>query len=601
MLFALCTAILATAAGDPDRPGPLAWSPDGKWLAYVQEDRAAPAPLRPGWLFEVGPNETRAIGRGGRVRSNKLWTTRPETGESVLLEDSAGPLSAPAWSRDGTSLAFGRLNRGTDGGLAWEIVVQDTPDRRRVLHREPLSAPPAPGLGIERLTPAWSPDGRMMVVPRIHPVGLMIVRVDSGRVVRTLDGATKPAWSPIDNRLAYYTLGDHPTLTLLDGVLAEPRQIATIPDAAVLPAPIWGRDAQTVMTLRRAVPSSPSGGMKRGTIFQLCRYRADGTQVDPPVDLAHDPIGPEGALAGIWFTVGSDGESAFYATASSGQASSQVTWSVGKFDVVRKRFNPFDDASLAGSLAGSPTGHSLALRVGVDGGWSSPAVCNLEDATLVPLAPDGAARGEWLARTLDATLTLLRERLPAPSLLDGTPCDRPSLLPAPGELEPGDPLAFRLKRLATIGLSVLGPPSPETDEIRLAFAYLAGDGRLAASMVDRLLSRADTPDARLRLRAVQVQIYLMRRDFDRAKPLIAYLREVSAGPSHEVADDLQGPGLTKLPSAAGSWPAYLAERSEILRKPAIDASPDLVPRNALDLDGLRGADLIAPPAPMPFQ
>ena len=53
-------------------------------------------------------------GRGGRVRSNKLWTTRPETGESVLLEDSAGPLSAPAWSRDGTSLAFGRLTRGTE-------------------------------------------------------------------------------------------------------------------------------------------------------------------------------------------------------------------------------------------------------------------------------------------------------------------------------------------------------------------------------------------------------------------------------------------------------------------------------------------------------
>ncbi len=601
MLFALCTALVAMAAGDPDRPGPLAWSPDGKWLTYVQEDRAAPAPLRPGWLFEVGPNETRAIGRGGRVRSTKLWATRPETGESVLLEDSPGPLSAPAWSRDGTSLAYGRIVGGSDAGLTWEIVVQDTPDRRRVLHREPLNSPPAPGSGIEQLTSAWSPDGRMIVIPRLRPAGLLIVRADSGRVVRALDGATKPEWSPIDNRLAYFTVGDRPTLTLLDGVLAQPRQIATIPDAAVIPSPIWGRDAQTVMTLRRAAPSSPWGGAKRNAIFQLCRYRVDGTQIDSPVDLNHDPIGPDSTITGAWFTIGPEAESAFYATATSGQASSQVTWSVGTFGVVRKRFNPFDDASLAGSLACSPAGHDLALRIGLGGGWSAPAVYKLDDGTLVPLAPDRATREEWSARVLDATLTILRERLPAPSLADGTPCDRLSLLPAPGEIEPNDPLAFRLKRLAKMGLTLLGPVSPETDEVRLAFSYLAGDGRLAAEAVDRLLMRAQTPDARLRLRAVQAQIYLMRRDFERAKALVAHLREVSAGPSHEVSDDLQGPGLTELPGFRGSWAAFLAERSESMRKPVIDASPDLVPRNALDLDNLRGPDLIAPPAPMPFQ
>ena len=417
MHYALWIGLLATAAGDPDRAGPLAWSPDGKWLAYVQVDRPAPEPPDPGWLFTVGQNEGETVEAPGQgARSYRLWTTRPETGESVVLEESRGPLSAPAWSRDGTSLAFGRVSRDTDGGHVWEIVVQDAPERRRVLHREPLAAVPPAGSAIGLLAPAWSADRRMVAVPRLQPVGVVIVRADSGRVVRTLDGATKPEWSPIDNRLAYYTVGPNPSLTLLDGVLADPRPLASIPgDADVLPAPTWSRDGVTIMMLRRtALSREPRRANRGGSVFQLARYRADGAQIDPPVELTHDPIGAEGTLAGVWLAIGPDGENAFYATAASGQTSMQATWSTGKFDVVHRRFNPFDETCLVGSLAPSPSGGVLALRVGSDGRWSPPAIYNLEDRSLVLVAPDASAKQDWSARALDALLPILREHLPAP-------------------------------------------------------------------------------------------------------------------------------------------------------------------------------------------
>src|SRR4051794_29389683 len=67
------------------------WSPDGRWVAYTIAVRSGAPELAPGWLFR----STSARGEGGEsgegmrrgpTASYRIWATRPETGESVLLE-----------------------------------------------------------------------------------------------------------------------------------------------------------------------------------------------------------------------------------------------------------------------------------------------------------------------------------------------------------------------------------------------------------------------------------------------------------------------------------------------------------------------------------
>ena len=240
--------------------------------------------------------------------------------------------------------------------------------------------------------------------------------------------------------------------------------------------------------------------------------------------------------------------------------------------------------SLLGDLAASPTGQWLALRIGTQSSWSPPAICDVEAESLIFLAPDDSARQEWLSRILDVMIPLLRHQIPVATLADGTEIQRPSLLPAPGEIEPGDPLAGRLKRLAKMGLKLIGPPSVETDETRLAFCYLSGDHGGAIRTIDRMISRADGPESRFRLLSIRAQILLMQREFDRAKPLIEYLRNTSNPRIFEIEELPQGHRLIRTVNARSFWPRFLEERMKALKNPIVEDSPDLVPRGALNLD-----------------
>jgi hypothetical protein len=93
---------------------PVLWSPDGRWLAYTVAVRAETRIPRPGWLFDTQPPEPLSRPKRdsttstGPPRLYRLWATRVDTGVSVLLEESRGPLTSPCWSPDGKAIAFGR-------------------------------------------------------------------------------------------------------------------------------------------------------------------------------------------------------------------------------------------------------------------------------------------------------------------------------------------------------------------------------------------------------------------------------------------------------------------------------------------------------------
>ena len=149
---------------------PVLWSPDGRWVAYTIAVRPSAPELAPGWLYpdDAGPAPGVGVGAAGASRGGdrriEIWATRPESGESILLEESRGPLTSPAWSPDGKALAFGRLVPEEEGRARFEIVLQEAPDRQRILVVPPLSGrsrqgggPARPGA---RLEPRWPLSGR---------------------------------------------------------------------------------------------------------------------------------------------------------------------------------------------------------------------------------------------------------------------------------------------------------------------------------------------------------------------------------------------------------------------------------------------------------
>src|SRR5438309_1335167 len=105
---------------------PMPWSPAGTWLAYTVEVRPIGQSLRPCWLFEttsVEPLDRSRVGPKSPPTSYRLWATRADSGASVLLEDSPGPLTAPGWSPDGRALGFGRVVPEANGAGRFEVVI----------------------------------------------------------------------------------------------------------------------------------------------------------------------------------------------------------------------------------------------------------------------------------------------------------------------------------------------------------------------------------------------------------------------------------------------------------------------------------------------
>lgn len=116
--------------------GWAAWAPDASRIA-IDTDRADP---------DLTDN----------VVINDVYTMRPDGTDLTKLTDSVGFSGDPAYSPDGSLIAFD-ADRGVPGGLSIYVVKPDGTGMRRV------TTPPSGSIDSE---PRFSPDGRKLVFTR---------------------------------------------------------------------------------------------------------------------------------------------------------------------------------------------------------------------------------------------------------------------------------------------------------------------------------------------------------------------------------------------------------------------------------------------------
>lgn len=590
----LASSLLATSFA-----APLEWSPNGQWLAYTIIDAEPTSILPEGWLTSpaaAAPPAPGPASPGSRI-SHRVWASRPAAPESVLIAESRWPLSSPTWSIDGRSLAFGRFVPASDDADQtlvhgrYEVVVQSGLDQKKSVVVVPELSLEADQLAaIIHLKPELSPDGRYLATPRPgKSPGVVIVRLDSGAVVKTIEGARSPSWAPDGLRLLFVQESQGSdekitrTLYILNRDLGSARQVPS--DLAILDAPpIWALDGQSVLAVAQPPPALARN-------FQVDLYRIGfaaaatsrmmtleamamslprnqvGGRLLPPRGNIRTTQAPSVVRSAI--SLDREQEECIALIEISGQPQA-LRWCNIRNQRVAKLLNPLDLQIQIGAPAISPDGQTVAFRAEAPGMLGLPAFCDLNSEAITLIAPDEPTRRVWLevlaARSADILKTLLEPRV------GRKPAGLATILPSPIELVGNNPLQSRLRRLAKFADGLLnqpppadvpGPPTPvesaARNEIRLFFDYLRGDFKSAEARLDEVEARADDPGTRLRWLCLRAQILLGQGEVERARGISTYISRATKTRSLAFEDTPIGPFMTTIPDPDAEWAAQLAE------------------------------------------
>ena len=239
-------------------------------LAYVTLLFAAPGVLPPFLRFGIGPTVPvpSAEGRISFVRSNQgstpnLFVVNPDgTNQQQLTHDIY--IDQTAWSPDGKYIAAqGRLN-----DVAAILRIEVGPDNKAVDILKLTAEDTA-----ESVLPAWSPDGTQIAFQSKRGGGdwqIHVMKPDGSDKRMVTDGkglAKHPAWSPDGKSLAY---------VLSDGT-SSASEIYIVPAAggaatqitsngSVKLNPVWTNDARSIVFLQgtgdrnRAIAIVPAEG-----------------------------------------------------------------------------------------------------------------------------------------------------------------------------------------------------------------------------------------------------------------------------------------------------------------------------------------------------
>ncbi len=164
-----------------------------------------------------------------------IWTMPSDGGRATRVLDDGYDAHAPAWSPDGTRLAFQAYHRDT-----WHIWTMraDGSDLHQV-----TSGP------YDDREPHWSPDGTRLAFAsdRGGNYDVWLLTLATSEVRRFTSGAANesmPAWSPDGTEIAFVSDREGRGIYARHVATGAERQLAA--DAAVLYTPSWAPDGKTV-------------------------------------------------------------------------------------------------------------------------------------------------------------------------------------------------------------------------------------------------------------------------------------------------------------------------------------------------------------------
>lgn len=574
----LLTATLATACPT----GPVDWSRDGRWIAWTAVE-ASDAPALPrGWLRSPHGDETPPR---PSARNHRIWATRLPSLESILILDSPHPLSSPAWSTDGRSMAYSRFvssdpaRDGLQRGRL-EVVIRTGLDQERSVVIDPRLELDADGRrSLAASSPALSPDGRRVAVPRPgRESGLWLVLLDDSGAVMTLEDAVAPAWSPDGRRLAFLKVRPGPAGPPIVSLHVSPR-------AGRIDAPLgvegslkpdflaWAPDGRSLLAI-----ANPMRGPFRSAQLDLVRIGLDGGPVGRPSNLESTPpananrrLQGQGAMVDpgkppslrIELSMDAGQEEGVCLVETNGREQ-MLRWGNLLTQNTFKRFHPLDPGLRIDAPSLAPDGRTAAFRVDDGTGAGLLALIDLNTEELSLVAPDEATRRRWLDRLADCALSHLLEWIPGEEVAS----DRPTVLPILSELGGLHQRRYTLSRLARFASPLLkesadGEPDG-LEDFRLFFSYLNQDYASASRWLDAVEGATDDPETLLRWLGLRAQIFLGDGQIEKARGILDYLARESRRPSFTVEETSEGFKLVGEPLPDAAWVVHLRQKSSDL-------------------------------------
>ena len=398
-------------------PPDLAWSPDGKRMAFVRGSGL--------YLARVNGSKARPVFWDTRVLAQPAWS--PD-GRRLAVADTSGilvlaigptrarllfrthPLAdtyAPSWSPNGRRIAFIGVPRR--GGAVLDLIDVDGTHQRLLMR----------GVGYSSFGsgPSWSSDSTRIVIGRVTGLGsasdVAVVDVRTARSRTIYRGGYSPQWSPTGRSIAFTAQRPDPT----GGVyLIRPNGSHRRLLAPIFGYPHFSPDGRRLATV--------AGGFK-GVVFVV---NADGThlrQLTHPFDdsgavgspdhqkiafvrTVSDPLSHEPGPSTV-YVVNRDGTGlrriAFGDAVAWAPDSAQVTFAqdgdiysaaVAGGAVRQLTSGPEDDSAPAWSSNGATIAFTRALAGSardiclVDSSRAGPPVCLSAGASAPAWSPDGS-------------------------------------------------------------------------------------------------------------------------------------------------------------------------------------------------------------------